>query len=124
MKTFTFVYDPECSPSNSLKKMKETIKTGVPLVEENQIRSPSIKALLTIATENRLKMFRIIRQKNPQSLYELAQILGKDLGYISREIRVLESMFVVKLEKFEEKGRVKFKPVALYDRIVFDFGLD
>lgn len=123
MKTFTFVYDPECSAKNSLKKMKEVILTGVPYVEEDQMRSPSFGALLSVATEGRLEIFKVIHDKSPGSLYELSQIMNKDLGYISKEVRVLESIGLIELVKDSSGVREKIKPVAQYDRIVLDFDL-
>lgn len=123
MKTFTFIFDPEASPKSTFNSFKKAIKTGVPHIEKDQVRSPSLKALLSIATENRLNMFKVIHNDRPESLYELAQFLGKNLSYVSKEIRVLESMNIIRLEKFEENGREKIKPVALYDRIVLDFDL-
>lgn len=123
MKTFTFIFDPESGVKQSFSSLHSAIKTGVPHIEKDQMRSPSLRALLSIATENRLNMFKVIHNEKPDSLYELAQFLGKNLSYVSKEIRILESMNIIKLEKFEENGREKIKPVALYDRIVLDFDL-
>ncbi|MFZ4403600.1 MAG: hypothetical protein ACOYOK_05805 [Pseudobdellovibrionaceae bacterium] len=123
MKTFTFIYDPEATPKNTLALMKKAIKTGMPYIEKNQLRSPSLKALISLATENRLEIFKKILNDKPSSIYELAQSLGKDLSYVSKEVRVLESTGIIALKKAEHLGRDKIQPVALYDRIVFDFDM-
>lgn len=123
MKTFTFIYDPGATPRNTLALMNHAIQTGTPYIEKDQMRSPSLKALLSVATENRLEMFKVIHDEKPASLYELAQALGKDLSYVSREVRILESMGIITLKKDEDHGREKIRPMALYDRIIFDFDL-
>lgn len=43
------------------------------------------------------KIIRAI-QHNPQSIYELAQILEKDQGYIQREVKFLEGLGVLEIE--------------------------
>ena len=55
--------------------------------------------------------------------FELSQIMNKDLGYISKEVRVLESIGLIELVKDSSGVREKIKPVAQYDRIVLDFDL-
>lgn len=123
MKTFTFIYDPRSTPKNSLALMKKAIQSGVPHVEVDQMKSPSLKALLSVATENRLEMFKVIHDQKPASLYELAQTLKKDPGYISKEVRVLEEIGLVEVIKESSSGREKLRPVAKYDRIILDFDL-
>lgn len=122
MKTFTFRFDPTATLKGSLDKMKAA-STGRPHIEKNQIRSASLKALLAVATENRLKLFRLIHRHRPASVYDLAKLFDGDLSYVSKEVKTLESLGLIKLEKEVIQGRERRKPVALYDRIVVDFDL-
>ena len=123
MKTFTFRYDPMSTLKCTMDKMIRAAKTGKPYVEKDQIRSASLNALLSVATENRLNLFRLIHRHRPASIYDLAKIFGGDLSYVSKEVKVLEGLGLIKLKKDRVKGRERLKPVALYDRIVVDFDL-
>ncbi len=65
----------------------------------------------------------MIHEDHPASVYDLAKLIDRDLSYVSKEVRVLEGLGLISLEKETVRGRVRFKPVALYDRIVVDFDL-
>lgn len=123
MKTFTFRYDPKATFAGAMKQMFKASKSGKPYVETNEMRSASLKALLTVTTENRLHLFRLIHESQPQSIYELAKLVERDMGYVSKEVRILEGLGLIKLLKKTVNGRERLKPVALFDRIVVDFAL-
>jgi predicted transcriptional regulator len=123
MKTFTFRYDPKATVKGAMDQMLKAAKSSKPHIEKDEIRSASLKALLTVATENRLQLFRLIHEEQPESVYDLAKLFDRDLSYVSKEVRVLESLGLVKLQKKTVQGRERLKPTALYDRILVDFNL-
>lgn len=123
MKTFTFRYDPKATFRGTMDKMFKAAKSGKSHIEKNEIRSASLKALLSVATENRLQLFRIIHQNHPASVYHLAKLFDRDMSYVSKEVRVLENLGLITLLRETVQGRERFKPVALFDRIVVDFDL-
>jgi predicted transcriptional regulator len=123
MKTFTFRYDPKANFKGTMEQMLKAAKSGKAHVEKNEIRSASLKALLAVAKENRLQLFQLIHEKHPESVYDLAKLFDGDLSYVSKEVRVLEGLGLIKLEKETVHGRERLKPVALYNRILVDFDL-
>ena len=123
MKTATFRYDPKATFKGTMDQMFKAAKLSKPHIEKNEIRSSSFKALLAVATENRLQLFRLIHENHPASVYDLAKLFDRDLSYVSKEVRVLEGLGLISLLKETVHGRERFKPVALYDRIVVDFDL-
>lgn len=124
MKTFTLKYDPSAAPKDIFDRMKRAASTRTPDLNEDQVSSDSIKALLSLGTESRIELFKLILNQKPESLYELAKMANKDLGYVSREIKILEGVGLIKLVSEVVDGRERRKPIAQYDRIVFDFSLD
>ena len=123
MKTFTFRYDPKATFKGTMDQMFKAAILSKSHIEKNEIRSASLKALLAVATENRLQLFRLIHENHPASVYDLAKLFDRDLSYVSKEVRVLEGLGLISLQKETVHGRERFKPVALYDRIVVDFDL-
>ncbi len=123
MKTFTFYYDPTATIKNARKLMINTVNAGSAFKEADQIRSASLKALLSVATENRLNLFKIIHNDKPESLYDLSKKIESDISYVSKEVKVLEGLGLISLIKETINGRDRIKPVPLYDRIVLDFDL-
>jgi ATP-dependent DNA helicase RecQ len=89
----------------------------------NLPKTLSLKALLSVATENRLQLLQLLHNNKPESLYELSKLFDSDISYISREVKVLEGLGLVKLVTEIANGRERLKPVALYDRIILDFDL-
>lgn len=123
MKTFTFRYDRKATFKGTLDQMLKAAKSGRAHIEKNEIRSASFKAILAVATENRLELFRLIHEEAPESVYNLAKLFDRDLSYVSKEVRVLAGLGLIKLRKEIVRGRERLKPIALYDRIVVDFDL-
>ncbi|MEO7162275.1 MAG: hypothetical protein ABI041_05105 [Bdellovibrionia bacterium] len=118
MKTFTFRYNP-FQPSTT-KLLKKAL-VGKPYVRPDELVSKDLKALLQIATEPRLEIFQTIVNEKPNSVYELAEILHKSQPYILKEVRILEGLELIRLDKEVVGGRERLKPVALYSKIAFDF---
>lgn len=123
MRTFTFRFDPTATLKDAFDKMMSAATSSKPHIEKHQIRSASLKSLLAVATENRLRLFRLIHLHHPASVYDLAKLFERDLSYVSKEVRILEGLGLIKLESEFVQGRERKRPVALYDRIVVDFDL-
>lgn len=99
-------------------------------MESHIIRSNSIEALTSNLTKNRLQLFATIVEKKPTNLTELAHLLKKDYSQVRREARILEAIGLIELSPIAQEvqnhqgTRMSFKevkPIALYQRIVFDF---
>ncbi len=123
MKTFTFRYDPNATFKGTMDEMFKASLMGRRHIEKNEIRSASLKALLAVATENRLQLFQLIHESHPASVYDLAKLFDRDMSYVSKEVRVLEGLGLISLKRETVQGRERIKPVALFDRIVVDFDL-
>jgi predicted transcriptional regulator len=130
--TFIFRYDPNFSFEGMFKEMWDFVDNGKSSsVEANIIRSNSIEALSTNMSKNRLQMFKVLVERKPSSLTELSQLLQKDYTIIRKDAKMLEGMGLIKLEKIPKEVGNKnggsgisyntVKPIALYNRIVFDF---
>lgn len=121
MQTFTFRYNPN-EPSIG-KKMRDAVR-GKPHVRPNELVSTDLKDLLQIASESRLSLFAAILNEKPSSIYDLADKLGKSQPYVLKEVRVLESLGLIKLIKETVSGRERLRPEALYSNIVINCGFN
>jgi predicted transcriptional regulator len=76
-------------------------------------------------------MFQVLVEQKPANLSELASLLQKDYTMVRTDVKILEGMGIIKLEKLEKNARSgsggaeinykEIRPIALYKRIVFDF---
>lgn len=119
MKTFTFRYDPHPRKS-AMASIQKSIKSGAKDIERDSIACKSMDDMMKLMTKTRFQVFTAIVEKAPTSLTELADILDKDLGNVVRDVKVLESLGLIELQKSPGRRREKVKPVALYDRIIFE----
>lgn len=122
MKTFTFRYDPKETPDNLFLRLERAANTGVSDVSKDEMSSNSIHAILSTMTEGRLQVFYAIADHKPTSMYQLAQLIKRDSANVLRDVKVLEGMKLVNLISEKDGDRERLRPVANYDRIVFDFG--
>ena len=123
MKVFTFKYK-RALDSMVLSEMKMTIDSGKTSIYSDILFFDSLNDLMRSASKARLELFQSIKEKKPQSLYELAQMIGKDQSYVLRESRALESMGLINLVETKNGGRDRLRPEALYDKIVIEVNFE
>jgi len=85
--------------------------------EEEKIVVESLDVLRKILTPERMRILQVIKNEKPNSIYELAKLLGRDRAAVIRDLEVLQKIGLVKIsEEKDEKGRKK--PIVPYDEIV------
>lgn len=119
MKIFTFRYQKNPIKS-ALAEMKKVIETGGSQIMENEMICDSSDVMNKIMSSSRLDLFVVIVERQPGSLYELAQILGKDQSQVLKDSKTLESLGLIELVEVTSEGRAKLRPKALYDKIIFE----
>lgn len=116
-RTFIFKYEPLTTPHQIFAEMWKAVDTDKPNIQpKNVIKSNSLEAIYRCITPSRWEIFTCLVEKEPNNLTEIAQWLKKDYANVWKDIRALEGLGIIKLKKVGKE----IKPVALYDRIVFD----
>ncbi|HLC75196.1 MAG TPA: hypothetical protein VJH88_05080 [Candidatus Nanoarchaeia archaeon] len=84
--------------------------------KKEQLSFPTIDAFRKLITEKRLELLHVIKLKHPQSVYELAKVVDRDLKSVATDIDILQELGLVSLERLsDERNRVK--PYVVYDKI-------
>ncbi|MDR1670807.1 MAG: hypothetical protein LBR43_03765 [Spiroplasmataceae bacterium] len=112
-KNFIFKYDPESNMENIFSDLQQAWAGNLKSVEPNMVRSSSIKALLQGLTEQRLELFSVLVQKNPNNLTQLANYLNRDYAEVKKDSEVLAAWGVIELQ--DEK------PTTSYQKITLEF---
>ena len=85
--------------------------------EEEKIVVESLDVLRKILTPERMRILQVIKNEKPNSIYELAKLLGGDRAAVIRDLEVLQKIGLVEIsEEKDERGRKK--PIVPYDEIV------
>ena len=82
--------------------------------EENILIFDSVKTFNNIMTVNKIQILRAISQLGPESVYQLAMMLGREPQHVLKDCRQLESYKFIKLEK-TDSGRNSLRPVLAFD---------
>lgn len=83
-----------------------------------------LNSMYRFLTPVRAEILGVIKNQNPSSIYDLALKLGKDQGYISKEVKLLKELGIIELISEKHDGRERLVPVLKFDRVVFDVGID
>ena len=77
----------------------------------------SLEAVRNMLTENRLTLWRVIRDQKPNSISELAKWVDRDFKNVHQDIHVLVTVGLVQLtQKKGKRGDVQ-KPTSLADKL-------
>ncbi|MDD4975359.1 MAG: hypothetical protein PHY93_13450 [Bacteriovorax sp.] len=78
----------------------------------------SLTAVRKILTDNRLEVWRAIRDIKPESITHLSEILGRGFRSVHRDVMLLKELGLIKLiEGPGRRGNVQ-RLVSLYDELV------
>jgi predicted transcriptional regulator len=85
--------------------------------KKNDIFFESLSAVRKILTDNRLDVWRTIRDKRPDSITHLAQLLHRGFRSVHRDVMLLRDLGLIELiEGPGKRGHVQ-QLVSLYDEL-------
>jgi hypothetical protein len=76
-----------------------------------------IKKVRQLLSKEKIRIIYALKQRKPNSVYELSKILGRDFKAVRQDLKVLESLGFITMIKTTIKNRVCSKPVLQVDRI-------
>ncbi len=80
----------------------------------------SLDVMRKAITRERLKILKVIKEKHPASIYELAKMLNRNLKNVSDDVHYLAELGLIELEKGKSNGREKTTPIVGYDKILLE----
>jgi predicted transcriptional regulator len=95
------------------------IEAGQEIKKEAGLYFESIDTMRAILTNKRLLILKVIKDKEPNSIYALAKILGRDIKNINQDLKLLADAGLVMLEKVE-KDKKRIIPHVDYSKILLE----
>jgi predicted transcriptional regulator len=78
----------------------------------------SLDAVRAVLTDKRLELWRTIRDKKPESISALAEMVDRNFRGVYRDVKLLKTLGLVSLKKTKgERGDLQH-PVSLADELV------
>jgi predicted transcriptional regulator len=104
-------------------KVMTKLKNGKAVKPKNGLSFGSVEDFRSFFTPKRMELLRVIRHKNPGSIYELAKIADRDFKAVVTDIKILEKYGLIDTKKVNVKGGYKVKPIFNYDRLSVDIAM-
>jgi predicted transcriptional regulator len=84
---------------------------------ETAEQNPEITKLRSMFSNEKARLLHVLKAKQPNSLYELAKILGRDFKSVRADIKLLEELGFVEMIPIHKGGRERLKPLLVIDEL-------
>ena len=82
----------------------------------------SVEDMQKFLSPERIRLLRMVHERAPKSIYELAKLLGRDRKNVTEDIKMLEAVGLIE-RKAAKSGKEKVELVVDYDRIQMDIAV-
>jgi len=91
--------------------------------DSKDISDSEISSLRHILSNEKARLLHIAKTKQPESIYKLAKLLGRDFKSVRQDIKTLEQFGFIELIASHKKGRELLRPVVDADQVVITIDL-
>ncbi len=86
-------------------------------------KTSEIASLRQLLSNEKARLLHTIKTKQPESIYRLAKLLGRDFKAVRQDIRILENFGFVELTSSHKQGRERIRPIVDADQVVITINL-
>ncbi len=100
------------------QSVMERLESGVKVVRKKPgIYFDNLETMRKAITEERVRIIKVIRERHPASIYELAKMVHRNIKNVSDDVHYLAQLGLIELERAKTNGREKTIPRVNYDKI-------
>jgi len=104
---------------HEVEKVWTDIATGKKPRKHEGLYFENLDAMRKVLTEERLRILKVVKQRQPSSIYALAKLLGRDTKNTFNDVQFLFEAGLIELKKNKD-GREKTTPIVSYDKILLE----
>lgn len=86
-------------------------------------KDSGIASLRQLLSNEKARLLHICKTKQPQSIYELAKLLGRDFKAVRQDIKLLEQFGLIELISSIKQGRERLRPIVDADKLIITINL-
>ncbi len=86
-------------------------------------KESDVSVLRHLLSNEKSRLLHITKTKQPESIYALAKLLGRDFKAVRHDIKILEQFGFIELISSHKQGRERLKPVVDLDRLVINIDI-
>jgi predicted transcriptional regulator len=124
METFSIAIKSLDDAYGEFEKTYEALRQGKPAEKRLGVYFTSLDAVRKILTQERLALLRAIREHAPESIYALAQSVGRDLKNVQDDLELLHKHGLVRFRKRISDQRGAKIPEVPFGQIKLTIPLD
>ncbi|MEK6844530.1 MAG: hypothetical protein AABX83_03860 [Nanoarchaeota archaeon] len=80
----------------------------------------SLSMLRKLFSNQKARLLHVIKTKKPNSVYQLAKILNRDIKSVNEDIKLLDKFGLIELISEKTGNRERLRPVILTDSVHID----
>ncbi|MBT3582899.1 HTH domain-containing protein [Candidatus Woesearchaeota archaeon] len=107
----------------SISEKEGTFSTIFHRFKSSKKQTSEVATLRQLLSNEKAKLLHICKNKKPESIYELAKILGRDFKAVREDIRLLEKFGFIELISSHKQGRERLRPLVDADKVVITINL-
>ena len=100
----------------------EKVRKGKRVDRRRGVYFTGLEAMRKVLTAKRLELLHIIKEQEPDSIYELSKIVKRDIKNVNDDLLVLKDIGLVSVSR-ARKGRERIIPRVNYDKIQLEIGV-
>ena len=86
--------------------------------EKREFDFSDIGMFRQLLSNERARLLKAIKNKNPGSIYQLAKIVGRDFKSVRQDVKLLEHFGFVELDASAKGKRDTLKPLLAIDKLI------
>jgi len=102
---------------------KEGAFTSIFSKMRGESKNSEVSTLRHLLSNEKARLLHIAKTKQPDSIYKLAKLLGRDFKSVRHDIRVLEKFGFIELISSHKNNRELLRPVVDADQVIIKITL-
>jgi len=107
---------------HEIEKVWTGVEKGKKAKKHEGLYFENLEAMRRVLTEERLRILKVVKQRQPSSIYALAKVLGRDTKNTFNDVQFLSEAGLIELKKSKD-GREKTTPIVRYDKILLEISV-
>ncbi len=102
---------------------KEGTFTSIFNKMRGESKNSEVSTLRHLLSNEKARLLHIAKTKQPESIYKLAKLLGRDFKSVRHDIRILEKFGFIELISSHKNNRELLRPVVDADQVIIKITL-
>lgn len=101
----------------------EALMRGESVKKQRGVYFENLDSFRKVLTEKRLTLLHAVKQHQPDTIHELARLLGRDVKNVSDDLKYLAELGLVSLDKGAEGSGRRVSPRVTYEKIRLEIAI-